>query len=68
MLIIILMECVLVVDMFNIYCLVLGVRLSTYGVDISKAFEFFTRLVPSKLVPMSLQNVFCKLLVINHST
>ena len=57
----------LIVDMLYIFCLVSGMRFSAYGVGVSKTFVFFTRRTPSELVPRSLQNVFGKLLVFNHT-
>ena len=61
------MVSLLVVDMFNIFCLMHSIRLGTYGVDISKTFVFFTRSAPREPVTRSLQNVLCKLLVFNDT-
>ena len=66
-LIVILTVSLLVVHMLNIFCLVSRVGLSAYWVGVSKSFVFFTRRTPSEFVTRSLQNVFGKLLVSNHT-
>ena len=54
----------LVVDMLNVFCLVSSMGFGAYRMGISKTFVFFTCRTLGKLVHGSLQNVFCKLLVL----
>ena len=61
------MMCLLVVDMLNIFSLVSCMRLCAYRMGISKTFVFFTCRTPGELVSMCLQDVFCKMLVFNHT-
>ena len=65
-LVVILIVRLLVVDMFNVIFLVSTMGFGAYKMGVSKTFLFFTCCTPGKFVPMSLQNVFRKLLVFNY--
>ena len=55
--------CLLIVDMLDVFFLVSSMGFGAYRVGISKTFVFLTCRASGELVPGSLQNVFCKLLV-----
>ena len=66
-LVVILTVRLLVVDMLNVFSLVSNMGFVAYKMGISKIFVFLTYHTPGKLVPKSLQNVFCNLLVFYYT-